>query len=99
MEIRLLNDADDKMAVSNIYEESWKFAYRGIVPKDYLDAIPKGRWVKSLENPVGNSVIMIDNGKMIGISCFCPSRIESMYGYGEVVSVYLLPEFIFKESK
>ena len=44
MEIRLLRDSDDRVAVSRIYEESWKFAYKGIVPQAYLDSIPAGRW-------------------------------------------------------
>ena len=39
MEIRLLRDSDDRVAVSRIYEESWKFAYKGIVPQAYLDSI------------------------------------------------------------
>ena len=29
MEIRLMNDSDDRKAISKIYEESWKFAYQG----------------------------------------------------------------------
>ena len=44
MEIRLLRDSDGRVAVSRIYEESWKFAYKGIVPQAYLDSIPAGRW-------------------------------------------------------
>lgn len=44
MEIRYMIPADDKMEISKIYEESWKYAYKGIIPQDYLDSIPKGRW-------------------------------------------------------
>ena len=42
MEIRYLTPEDDPLAVSNIYESSWKYAYRGIVPQSYLDSIPAG---------------------------------------------------------
>lgn len=33
MEIRLLNDTDSREKISRIYEESWKYAYKGIVPE------------------------------------------------------------------
>lgn len=42
MEIRQIRQEDDRMAISHIYEESWKFAYRNIVPQSYLDSIPVG---------------------------------------------------------
>lgn len=43
LEIRYITQADDKSAVSKVYEESWKYAYQGIVPQDYLDSIPEGQ--------------------------------------------------------
>ena len=43
MEIRLLRETDSRLEVSRIYEESWKTAYRDIVPQAYLDGIPAGR--------------------------------------------------------
>ena len=51
MEIRLMNDRDDRDAISQIYEESWKFAYKGLIPQDYLDGIPKGNWAKAVDTP------------------------------------------------
>ena len=46
MEIRPLRETDSRLEVRRIYEESWKSAYRGIVPQAYLDGIPAGadRW-------------------------------------------------------
>lgn len=43
MEIRPLRETDSRLEVSRIYEESWKFAYQGVVPQSYLDGIPAGR--------------------------------------------------------
>lgn len=48
MEIRHLIKSDDKIAISHVYEESWKFAYKGIVPQDYLNQIPVGQWAEHL---------------------------------------------------
>lgn len=32
MEIRYITSTDDRMAISKVYEESWKCAYKGIIP-------------------------------------------------------------------
>ncbi len=42
--IRALRPQDSRLEVSAIYEESWRWAYRGIVPQTYLDALPAGYW-------------------------------------------------------
>lgn len=93
MVIRYLTDDDDMMQVSSVYEQSWKHAYKGIIPQSYLDGIPEGRWVKSINKPGMNSLVLIDNGIIVGTTAFCTSRWEKFAGYGEIVSVYLLPEY------
>ena len=45
MTIRLIRPDDDRMAVSRVYEESWKTVYRGIIPDAFLDSIPVGHWM------------------------------------------------------
>lgn len=96
MEIRPLNENDDRYAISRIYEESWKYAYKGIIPFSYLEEISRGRWVKILESPGFYSLIMFDGDKPIGTLCYCHSRYEDMANYGEIVSIYFLPEYTGK---
>lgn len=96
MEIRYLTPADDRMAISKIYEESWKYAYRGIVPKDYLDSIPEGRWASGLDRENRSTLVCVDGGKLVGTSSFCGSRFEQFPGWGEVISIYLLPDYMGK---
>ena len=38
MEVRYIISTDDRMAISKIYEKSWKFTYKDIIPQDYLDS-------------------------------------------------------------
>ena len=76
IEIRPLQKTDDMLAVSNIYEQSWKCAYRGIIPDEYFDSIL--------------------TGQLLGTSSYCKSRIEGMDDWGEIVSIYLLPEAMHK---
>lgn len=96
MEIRLINQYDDKYAISRIYEESWKYAYREIIPQTYLNNIPKGRWAKRLDQPHLNSLILTENQQIIGTTAYCKSRFQEMADYGEIVSLYLLPEHMGK---
>jgi ribosomal protein S18 acetylase RimI-like enzyme len=96
VEIRLINEQDDRFAISYVYEKSWKSAYKGMIPQAYLNSIPKGHWVQALNNPTWNTLIMLDGNKIIGTSSYCASRFANMNGYGEIISIYLLPEYCGK---
>lgn len=96
MEIRFLNESDDLSAVSNVYEQSWKFAYQGIIPQAFLDGIQQGSWSQNIVQPGRQSLVMLDGGRIIGTSSICPSRFEEMAGWGEIISIYLLPAYMGK---
>ena len=96
MEIRLMNDSDDRKAISKIYEESWKFAYQGLIPQDYLDGIPTGNWAKAVDTPGWNTLLMLDGDQIVGTASYCHSRFEDWKDYGEIISVYFLPAYMGK---
>lgn len=96
MEIRTLAQEDDRRAVSRVYEQSWRHAYAGIVPEDYLDAIPCGRWADVLDTPGRHSLLCIVEGEIVGTSSFSASRYEQFGDAGEVISLYVLPEYAGK---
>lgn len=86
-----MDEADDRLAVSGIYEASWKYAYRDILPGEYLESIPAGRWVSGLDFSDRIHLVMLDGGRYIGAACCCASRFPEFDGWGELVSLYLLP--------
>ncbi len=96
MEIRYYTAADDAAAVSRIYEESWKFAYRGLIPQDYLEGIPPGRWADKLEIPGWSTLVCLEGKQYIGTSCFSASRDPQYPDWGEIISIYFLPAFMGK---
>lgn len=96
MEIRYITKEDSPLEISKIYESSWKFAYRDIIPQDYLDSIPAGRWADRIHSTGRSNLVLIENGMMIGTASFGKSRWEKYNDYGEIISVYLLPDFIGK---
>jgi len=93
MEIRKVTKADDFDAISRIYALSWKAAYRNIVPQQYLDELSEFRWSAVLENSPYDAFVMLENGRYIGTSSICAARDENMKGWGEIISIYLLPEY------
>lgn len=94
--IRRLSKEDDRLAVSRVYEESWKSAYQGIVPQAYLDSIPAGRWAGNLDQTDLRHMVLLVDGLIAGISSFGPSRFAALPDWGEVVSLYLLPAYTRK---
>ena len=96
MEIRYITKSDDRTAISKVYEESWKYAYQGIVPQDYLDDIPKGQWALRIEQADRKNLVMVQNEMIIGTSGFGKSRMKEMNGFGEIISLYFLPEYMGK---
>ncbi len=96
MEIRSLTPGDDRLAISHIYEESWKYAYKGIIPQSYLDGIPAGQWAPGLDKEGMHTLLLLRDGVPVGTSSYCASRFPQFGECGEIVSIYLLPEYMGK---
>lgn len=96
MKIRYLSSADDKAAISKIYEESWKHVYQGIIPQTYLDSVPEGQWASNLDSPNLKTLVCVEDGRLIGTSSFGKSRMEKYDHWGEIISIYLLPDYMGK---
>lgn len=96
MYVRYIRPEDDRMSISEIYERSWKYAYKDILPDSYLNAIPRGHWASVIDSPGWNTLILFEQEKMVGTSSFCQSRFPQFEGCGEIISLYLLPEYMGK---
>ena len=93
MTIRKVTPSDDFAAIGEIYAQSWKTAYRGIVPQDYLDALTGEHWSARLRDAHRGAYVAIDGGKYAGTASVTPARDAKMPGWGELISIYLLPEY------
>lgn len=96
IEVRYITPDDDRTAISRIYEKSWKYAYAGIIPQDYLDSIPAGQWVSGLDHPDRMTLLCMEDDMFVGTSSFGKSRLRQLEDWGEIVSLYLLPDYIGK---
>ena len=93
MVIRRLTPSDDIDHVSRVYARSWKAAYQGLVPQEYLDSLPENRWSPFLAEDPSQLWLACEGEEIIGASTYGPARDGAMPGWGEIVSIYLLPEF------
>ena len=93
MKIRYLEPSDDRKAVSRIYENSWKYAYKGIIPDGYLDSIREGRWAGNLDIQGWSTLVLLEDGEYVGTCSFSAARSPEYPGSGEIISIYLLPEY------
>lgn len=96
MEIRYITPDDNLFEISNIYEKSWRYAFRDLIPKDFLDSIPVGKWADKVTAEGIYSLVLTKEDVLIGTASFSRSRWEKYSDYGEIISIYFLPEYIGK---
>lgn len=96
VEIRQLLPEDDRLAVSRIYAESWRHAYKGIVPQSFLDGLSEDNCGKNIDMEGRYNLVAVADGKLVGTSSYCRSRFPEYAEYGEIISIYFLPEYMGK---
>lgn len=94
MHIRKLNkEEDDLKALGELYARSWKVAYKGIMPQDYLDSLTSDRWAAFLGLDRFTIYVIFDEGEYKGAISYSAARDKGFDGWAEIVSVYLQPEY------
>jgi len=92
--------AQDAETISKIYALSWKVAYQGIVPQRYLDELQNDFWVSAFQNWINNNLLKVkqiyENGTPVGCIGYGKSRDEKLPNWGEVVSIYIHPDYFRK---
>lgn len=84
-----LSDAED---VARLYVKSWQAGYKGLLPQYYLDLLSPERW-KDMFAGLPGSFVLTEGGVIAGHSCARPAADEKMPGWGEVHTLYVLPEY------
>lgn len=88
---------EDAEAIAHIHVESWRCAYRGIVPDSYLQALSVERktvrWMEILSTENRQTLVSIDTaGERTGWVSFGACRDPGCGEQGEIYAIYLLPE-------
>jgi RimJ/RimL family protein N-acetyltransferase len=92
----------DAPEISRIYAASWRSAYRGMVPQEYLDQLKdkNDRWAERFRRDLGQGTLcaeMLFKGETpVGCAAYGKSRDDRLPDWGEIVSIYLHPDFYRK---
>jgi ribosomal protein S18 acetylase RimI-like enzyme len=91
-------DINDCKELGIIHCESWKVAYRGIVPDSILDDMSaeksEKRFYNSFIQGLGENVIILNDSQIVGFMCLGKCRDEDVdSSFGEIWGIYLLPSF------
>ena len=90
---------EDAAEIANVHLNSWREAYRNLLPKEYLDRLPltfkarMNQWKKA--STLSERALLVAESKdgIIGFSVFAPARDSSMAEHGELGAIYLLESY------
>ena len=90
----------DAAGTARVHALSWKSAYRGIVPDDFLEAIDVDAWAERhrrsmVEDPQDFvSYVAELEGEIVGWALGGPNRDSALGFSAELFTLYLLPEYV-----
>jgi GNAT superfamily N-acetyltransferase len=85
---------DDARGIAVVHIDTWRDAYKGIVPDEYMAAMDYDhrteRWREGISAPDGPVRVVIDDGQVVGWSCYGPTRDDDVRGpVGELYGIYV----------
>ena len=95
MQLREATDRD-ALLISRIIAASWRGAYQEIIDPVYLARLPEEYWLPTMRAWLGSGrmygLVAEADGEPAGCIIYGRGRDEDHAGWGEVVSLYVLPE-------
>lgn len=87
------NRQTDFDSVRQVYYQTWSYSYVGLVPQALLDNLnPKATWHP--ETRIDNTLVALTKDqKIVGVCTYGPARRQEYAGFGEIYSLYVLPQF------
>jgi ribosomal protein S18 acetylase RimI-like enzyme len=90
----------DAPAIARVHVDTWRAAYRGMIPDDYLDSLSYDRraafWAQEISAPFSPFFVIVaqetDTGPIVGFVNGGPLRTEQPGYEGELCALYVLPE-------
>lgn len=100
LKIKVATTIDDMKIINDIRIASWRETYKNIVPNQYFDTMKYDGWdediMESIHNDRLEANILLKHGKSIGYVICGSSTDDTLPNYGEIVYLYLQPNFIGK---
>lgn len=88
--------AQDALLISRIIARSWRGAYQGLIDPVYLSRLPEEYWLPAMRGWLTSGrlygYIAEERGEPVGSVIYGRGRDEDHADWGEIVSLYVLPE-------
>lgn len=85
----------DAGEISRLYAQSWRAAYPGLVPQSYLDELQDHHWTQTVTDWITTgrftALLAFEKEVMAGCAIYGRAREEKYEGWGELVSLYVMP--------
>ena len=87
-------DVDDAEAIARVHVATWRTAYRGLLPDDFLDSLSKAdyekRWARTITEGSSRVYIAEEDSGVVGFAS-CGRERAGEVGYdGELYAIYVL---------
>ena len=89
----------DAPAIARVHVDTWRVAYRGIVPDDYLDSLSYDTraafWARLISDPFTPSFVQVaedDSAQIVGFVSGGPAPLDNPTYEGELYAIYVLPK-------
>ncbi|HEY3111992.1 MAG TPA: GNAT family N-acetyltransferase [Chloroflexota bacterium] len=100
MQIRAASP-DDAPALGRLHVRAWQWAYRGMLPDDYLDGLAdqtgrrEAMWRQVIGELQADQPLWVaeDEGQVVGLCNTAPAR-DGPPGTAELLSIYLEPDVV-----
>jgi GNAT superfamily N-acetyltransferase len=91
----------DARSVAEVHVGSWRYAYRGMLPDDYLERLSvderEAMWLAAFSDPDASTGAFVAEAdrRIVGFSSFGPSRDDDATdGTGEIPAIYVEPSVL-----
>ena len=89
-------DIADAASIARVHVDTWRTAYRGLLPDDFLDALDEGgyeeRWRRTLRAGTGRVFVAEDARRVVGFASGGHERAGEDGFAGELYAIYVLEE-------
>jgi ribosomal protein S18 acetylase RimI-like enzyme len=88
--------SEDATAIARVHVDTWRTAYRGLLPDDFLAALDEAgyaeRWKRTLTDGSGRVYVAEDGRHTVGFASGGPERAGEDGFTGELYAIYVLQE-------
>ncbi|HET9780708.1 MAG TPA: GNAT family N-acetyltransferase [Candidatus Dormibacteraeota bacterium] len=89
-------ESGDAAAIARVHVETWRTAYRGLLPDDYLASLDRAgyeqRWARTLRDAAVRVFVAEDGGTVVGFASGGPERAGEERFSGELYAIYVLSD-------